>query len=921
MSHDVISVLLDILIVLVAAKLAAEVAERLRIPAVVGEILAGILVGPSVLGLVGNGDVLRTLGELGVVLLLLEVGMEMDLAELGRVGKVSLTVAVIGVVAPLVLGLGAMSAIGDDFNTALFVAAALTATSVGITARVFGDLGALSTSEARVVLGAAVADDVIGLVVLTVVVRVVTQGTISVVGVAGVLAGAVAFLVVGGALALWIAPHLFSWLERVSRSAGTLVALALAFTLALAELADVASLAVVVGAFLAGLALGRTRQSNRIRRELAPVGHLFIPVFFLAIGIDVDVSALLSVSVLRDAAILLVVAIVGKLIAAVGVAGTRNDRLLVGLGMLPRGEVGLIFATIGLNAGVLGDDLYAALLLVVLVTTLVTPVLLRSRYQRIQAGAPAADDAGEPEPEDGWLVVRDGAVALAAVPGSQRVLEIALTAARRVVGLEPDAGLLDWFADHRNTSLVWTDRARDDFIAVLRDGNARSWRFLEALDVLPRAFPELEPALRDRRSDPLRLDATGLHHWDALERLQAFARTPAGAAEWERARGRDMLRLVAFLVDLLDDREDRAAVALQVAERLELGSRQAQSVATLVDGPRLLLDASRRRSFDEYSVMQLAGHYGDPGTARGAFLLASALADGSADGGRLRELYDLVVEVLRAANWRGDWSDLVQDRRREAARASDGSDAALRRIDDAPRRYLLVERPRRVARHAELLAGWRRRGPQRYLVTVEPPSRHHDRVTVDVVGPDRPGLLARVTRVLADAGLDIEHAVVATWPDGCALSSFLVRTTTVPDAAALRDAIRAAAGAQIVVPAVAGVGCEFDDAASPWSTRARVRARDARGVLSAVTGAFAAAGVEIHSAEIVAEGGEVVDTFELTREGEKLSPGDRDAVIASLEQGAVVPRRRRTLARVWEALRSSWSSANGQPVDVNTSSL
>ena len=271
MSHDVISVLLDILIVLVAAKVAAEVAERIHIPAVVGEIVAGIIVGPSVLGLVGNGDVLRTLGELGVVLLLLEVGMEMDLAELGRVGRVSLTVAVIGVVAPLVLGLGAMSAIGDDFNTSLFVAAALTATSVGITARVFGDLGALSTSEARVVLGAAVADDVIGLVVLTVVVRVVTQGTISVAGVAGVLAGAIAFLVVGGALALWIAPHLFSWLERISRSAGTLVALALAFTLALAELADVASLAVVVGAFLAGLALGRTRQSNRIRRELAPL--------------------------------------------------------------------------------------------------------------------------------------------------------------------------------------------------------------------------------------------------------------------------------------------------------------------------------------------------------------------------------------------------------------------------------------------------------------------------------------------------------------------------------------------------------------------------------------------------------------------------------------------------------------------------
>src|SRR4051794_34120281 len=437
MSHDVISVLLDILVVLVAAKVAAELAERVRVPPVVAEIVAGIVVGPSVLGLVGNGDVLRTLGELGVVLLLLEVGMEMDLAELGRVGKVSMVVATIGVVVPLVLGLGAMVAIGDSFDTALFVAAALTATSVGITARVFGDLGALSTSEARVVLGAAVADDVMGLVVLTVVVRVVTEGTIEVSGLALVLLGAVAFLVVGGALALWLAPPLFSWIEGISRSAGTLVALALAFTLALAELADVAGLAVVVGAFIAGLALGRTRQSGRIRRELAPVGHLFIPVFFLAIGIDVDISALLSVSVLRDAAILLVVAVIGKLIAAFGVAGTRNDRWLVGLGMLPRGEVGLIFATIGLNAGVLGGDLYAALLVVVLATTLVTPVLLRLRYQKVGDGGVTGDDRGDDEPPAGWFVARADPLGLAARPGGDRALELAFVAGRLVADLEP----------------------------------------------------------------------------------------------------------------------------------------------------------------------------------------------------------------------------------------------------------------------------------------------------------------------------------------------------------------------------------------------------------------------------------------------------------------------------------------------------
>src|SRR3954471_23305587 len=210
MSHDVISVLLDILVVLVAAKVAAEGAERLNVPPVVGEIVAGIVVGPSVLGLVGNGDVLRTLGELGVVLLLLEVGMEMDLAELGRVGKVSMVVATIGVVVPLVLGLGAMVAIGDSFDTALFVAAALTATSVGITARVFGDLRALATTEARVVLGAAAAAHVMGLVVLTVVVRLVTEGSVSVASVGGLILVAVAFLVVGGLVGLRVSGPLFA---------------------------------------------------------------------------------------------------------------------------------------------------------------------------------------------------------------------------------------------------------------------------------------------------------------------------------------------------------------------------------------------------------------------------------------------------------------------------------------------------------------------------------------------------------------------------------------------------------------------------------------------------------------------------------------------------------------------------------------
>src|SRR3954452_25259578 len=221
------NVLTDILVVLVAAKVAAELSERIGVPAVVGEIVAGVLVGPSVLGLVGQHDKeLRTLGEIGVILLLLEVGMEMDLPELAKVGRSSLLVATAGVIAPLVLGVMAMELIvGYDFKTSLFVGAVLTATSVGITARVFGALRALATTEARIVLGAAVADDVMGLVVLTVVVRLVTGGSLSVLGVAWIVVVAVGFLVLGGAVGLRLAPTIFGFVERYSRSTGTLVAL------------------------------------------------------------------------------------------------------------------------------------------------------------------------------------------------------------------------------------------------------------------------------------------------------------------------------------------------------------------------------------------------------------------------------------------------------------------------------------------------------------------------------------------------------------------------------------------------------------------------------------------------------------------------------------------------------------------------
>ncbi len=394
-------VLRDVLIILIAAKLAAEIAERIKIPAVVGEIIAGVLIGPSLLGLVGASSALDVLAELGVILLLLQVGMEMDIKDLAAVGRASVSVAVLGVVLPLAGGYAAGLALGYDSNTSLFLGAALSATSVGITARVFSDLGALATVEARTVLGAAVADDVLGLVLLTIVVRVVGDGSVSVGTVLSTVLLAVGFLVVttvlGGRLGVW----LFRIIQRYSRAAGTLVALALAFALAFAELADTAKLAPIVGAFVAGLALSRTESRERIARELTPVGHLFVPVFFLQIGIAAQVDRFVDPTVLGVAGALFVVAVVGKLLSAAAVLSAPGDKLLVGIGMIPRGEVGLIFATIGLSNGVLGGDLYAALLLVVLATTLMSPSLLRFRLRALRgAQRLESEDA---MPASGWL--------------------------------------------------------------------------------------------------------------------------------------------------------------------------------------------------------------------------------------------------------------------------------------------------------------------------------------------------------------------------------------------------------------------------------------------------------------------------------------------------------------------------------------
>jgi UTP:GlnB (protein PII) uridylyltransferase len=439
--------------------------------------------------------------------------------------------------------------------------------------------------------------------------------------------------------------------------------------------------------------------------------------------------------------------------------------------------------------------------------------------------------------------------------------------------------------------------------------------------VLPRALPELSEALRGRRHDPFLLDPTGLHRWETLERLHELLETPGGAWEWQKLRYPSSSRLAAFLVDVLDARDDRVAASRRLVARLGLGEGAEHEITTLIEDPDLLLHVARGRSgFEEQSVIQLATHYGDAETARAAYVLASARSDDPLDRQALREMHTLIDEVMRAASWDTATQNLVNRNRRDAARLSDGSEAVLERIAGAPRGYVLLERPARVARHAAMLVRWRRRGRDQVIVSVGEQTRHDPRMTVDVVAPDRPGLLARVARVLTDAGLEIDHAIVATWPDGSALESFLVTAGQAPSSESLRDAIAAASTRPLTTEPVTGAHVVFDDSASPWYTVCRIDAEDRAGQLSAIAGALAASGVDVHSADVRVHGGTATDIFEVTAARGKLRADEREAIVANLRAGTELPGPRSNLGGLWDRLRGTWVSGPGQEEDTLSTS-
>ena len=391
--------LLVVAAMLAGGKLLGEGAERLGLPAVLGELVAGLLLGPSLLGVVPaagqpGAEMITVLVELGVILLLFEVGLETNLTEMFKVGPAAAAVAAVGVTVPFALGWAfwayfphpAMEDGGALGTVAIFVGATLTATSVGITARVLGDLGKMETAEARIILGAAVLDDNIGLVILSVVSGIAAGGAISAVGIATTFGVAVGFLVAVVMVGNYLVPRLTDRITRM-RARGIVVVFSIAFALALAAFAAKVGSALIIGAFAAGLILRSTRHAHTVEQQVQPVAAVLAPIFFVSVGAACDVRLLDprvpgAGGLLTVAAILTLLAIVGKICAGWAAPWTKFHRLTVGVGMVPRGEVGLIFADVGRRAELLSEGTFSAVLLMVMATTFLAPLGLKVIFGR-----------------------------------------------------------------------------------------------------------------------------------------------------------------------------------------------------------------------------------------------------------------------------------------------------------------------------------------------------------------------------------------------------------------------------------------------------------------------------------------------------------------------------------------------------------
>lgn len=425
------AVLLSLVVIYFASKVGGELCARINLPPVLGELVGGVLVGVSAFSLLvfpeggieasqsllmqflqstaglspeaapavfaTQSEVISVLAELGVIILLFEIGLESDLQELIKVGPQAAIVAVVGVVAPFAAGTaGLMLLFGLSTIPAIFAGAALTATSIGITAKVLAELGKLTTKEGQIIIGAAVLDDVLGIIVLAVVASLAKTGEVEIVSTIWLIVSAAVFLVGSIILGRFLSP-VFETLVNNMKTRGQLLIVSVVFAFVLSYIAAVIQLEAILGAFAAGLILAETSKRGELEKQIVPIADLFVPIFFVCVGAKTDLSVLNpTVPANREglviAAFLIVVAIIGKVITGFTVFGQdKLNRVAIGVGMIPRGEVGLVFAGVGSASGALSESTEAAIIMMVILTTFIAPPLLRFAFNQPQASGQATE--------------------------------------------------------------------------------------------------------------------------------------------------------------------------------------------------------------------------------------------------------------------------------------------------------------------------------------------------------------------------------------------------------------------------------------------------------------------------------------------------------------------------------------------------
>jgi len=389
-SAETLDILVGLFVLILAAKLGEEIFRRLGQPGVVGELAGGFVVGPYALGLVVPGETALVLSEIGVVILLFAVGLEIKTDELLQVGRPAAVTATLGVVFPIAAGVGYALLTGEAPATAAFVGLALAATSIGITSRVLADLGVLDRRFSRIIIGAAVIDDILALILIGIVSGAATGDL----GIAtlGLVVGALGFVGLGFAVARrarGLRREVFTW----PLFADTPLVPVFIIMLGLAILAAFIGLAAIIGAFVAGLIIAETEAQDEIEHDIKPLASIITPFFFAVTGAQLDLGALTDPALAISAVVLAALGIITKV--AAGVIGAwdngRWSALTVGVGMAPRGEVGIVVVGLGLALGLLSSALFSAVLVAVVLTTVAAPIMLNVVIPRAVAEADAAE--------------------------------------------------------------------------------------------------------------------------------------------------------------------------------------------------------------------------------------------------------------------------------------------------------------------------------------------------------------------------------------------------------------------------------------------------------------------------------------------------------------------------------------------------